>query len=62
MSNIKIEVYDIIGRKVKTLRNKRMAPGIYSISWDAGIYASGVYFCVIKAGDFERSIKMLYIK
>jgi hypothetical protein len=35
---------------------------LYTVTWDAGDLASGVYFCTIKAGNFQETIKMVLLK
>jgi len=64
---ITVEIYNMLGQKVKTLINKNMNPGIYHVTWDAmdsnGIQASsGIYFCRMKAGDFVQMTKLSYLK
>ena len=45
-ATVTMEVFDILGRKVKTLLDHRFRPaGIYQVSLDLGQYASGVYLC-----------------
>ncbi|MDP1678017.1 MAG: glycerophosphodiester phosphodiesterase family protein [Bacteroidota bacterium] len=40
---VKIMVYDVLGREVATLVNENYAPGFYTIPFNAGKFASGVY-------------------
>lgn len=42
-SIVKIMIYDIIGREIATLVNENFAPGYYTVSFNAGKFASGVY-------------------
>ena len=49
---IKIEIYDILGRRVKSFFNGKLKPGNHTLSWkgDDESYTSvsnGVYFCVL---------------
>jgi len=37
-------------------------PGNYKYTWDATIYASGIYYYKIKAGPFVESKKLLLLK
>jgi hypothetical protein len=55
-------VYDIMGRKMKTLAEGYHSSGTYSVMWNAGSAASGVYFCRLKAGNHEETVKMLLIR
>ncbi len=40
---VRIEVYDVAGRLVETLVNRRDAPGTYTVDWDASRLAAGSY-------------------
>ncbi len=42
--NVKLTVYDGIGKEVTTLFNQQLQPGTYETEWDASNYTSGVYF------------------
>jgi subtilisin family serine protease len=66
-TNVVIDVYDVLGRKIKTIIDKDCDPGVHSIMWDgrniAGEEASsGVYFYRINAGNFSDTKKMLILK
>ncbi len=61
-SNVKLVVYDILGREVKTLVNEFKNPGAYEMQFDASNYASGTYFYRIEAGDFVEIKKMVLVK
>jgi hypothetical protein len=65
--NVRLQIYNILGRRVKTLVNDYQSAGYYSICWDGNsrngrAAASGVYFYRINAGDFIESKKMLLLK
>lgn len=55
-------VYDILGRKVETLVDGNRSAGEYSVRWDAKGMSSGVYFCRLRAGARNETIKMLLIR
>ncbi|KUG25118.1 hypothetical protein ASZ90_005062 [hydrocarbon metagenome] len=55
-------VYDILGRKVKTLVNEVKAPGTYEITFDASQLASGVYLFRLSSGSFSQTKKMMVLK
>ncbi len=61
-SLVKIVIYDVIGREVAALVNEVKNPGNYAISFDASMYASGVYFYRMESGDFTDVKKMVLIK
>lgn len=54
---VQISVYNIAGRLVERLVNKRLPAGIHSVTWDARRYSSGLYFYSIKAGRFNKTRK-----
>ena len=63
-SNVALEIYDIAGKKVKTLINERLDTGFYTINWDGKNeygenVSSGIYFYILKAGNFKETRKML---
>jgi len=60
--NVKIKIFDIIGREVATLVNQKLNQGTYVVSWQASNMPSGVYFYVIEAGDFKETKKMIILK
>jgi hypothetical protein len=62
MSNVKIIIYDALGREIQTIVNEQLSPGTYEVEWNAAVYSSGVYFYTIKAGKFTQTLKMVLIK
>ena len=57
-----IEVYDIRGRLVDNIFSNFQTSGNYSISWDASIFPSGIYFISMKVGTFNSTRKVLLLK
>lgn len=60
--NIKLVVYDILGKEISTLVNEKQSPGIYEVTFDASNYPSGVYFYKLSADNFSEIKKMVLIK
>lgn len=60
--NVKIEIFNIRGNKVRTLVNKFLTPGIYEISFDADNLASGIYYYRMETKSFIETKKMIYVK
>lgn len=64
---VKLIIYDLLGRQVKTLINKEMQPGEYSAKWDGTnklgeAVAGSVYIYRLVAGDFTSTKKMILLK
>ena len=62
VSNVKLIVYDLLGRPVATLVNERQAAGRHSVKFDAGGLPSGVYFYRLQAGSFVSTKKMILLQ
>ena len=61
-SHVRLEIYDMRGRLIKTLLNKVQAPSDYSVDWNPAGLSTGVYFYRLRADDFDVTRKMLLIK
>jgi hypothetical protein len=59
---VKLTVYDLLGREVKTLINELKNPGRYEVTFDGSNLSSGVYFYRINADAFSDIRKMVLIK
>lgn len=59
---VKLEVYDLQGRRVAVLVNRNLFPGEHNISFDAGHLASGIYIYQLKTGRVSDSKRMTLIK
>lgn len=60
--NVKIVIYDMTGRAVKTLLNDFRQAGYYIYHFNAGSLSSGVYLYRIEAGSFSKALKMVVLK
>ena len=66
-SDVVIEIFDILGRKVRQFVNETRSAGVYKVMWDGtdqsgNPVSTGIYFYRIQAGEFVESRKMLLIK
>jgi photosystem II stability/assembly factor-like uncharacterized protein len=59
---VSLSVFNILGEKVKELKNEIMKPGYYEVEFNASSLASGVYSYRIKAGDFVETKKMVLLR
>lgn len=65
--DVKIEVYNVLGQRVKSLVDEFLPAGYHSVTWDGtdnrGVrVASGVYFYRMASGDYNSYRKMLLVK
>jgi photosystem II stability/assembly factor-like uncharacterized protein len=66
-ATVKIMIYDLMGREVKTLVNNQQTAGFKSIIWNASNnlgqpVSAGMYLYRISAGDFHSVKKMILLK
>jgi uncharacterized repeat protein (TIGR01451 family) len=62
VSDVKLVVFDVLGRQVAVLLNERKTPGSYEVSFDASGLSSGVYYYRLSAGMFVQTRTMLLIR
>ena len=61
-TQVRLTVYDVLGRQVMTLVDDRQNPGSYNVNFDATRLASGVYIYRLEAGDVTRTKQMMLVK
>ena len=66
-SDVKIEIFNVLGQRVNTLVNQEMPAGYHKVTWygdnaDGAAVASGVYFYRITANNFSQTRKMMLLK
>ena len=59
---VRLEIYSIIGQKVKCIVNEYQSKGNYKIEFDAGQLSSGVYIYRLSGDKFLQQKKMLLMK
>jgi hypothetical protein len=62
-SKVVLEVYNIVGQKVKTLiNNESKATGYHQVNFNANELATGIYIYRIKANDYTSTKKFVLMK
>lgn len=61
-SFVTLEVYDVLGRKVRTLINERQTAGAHLVNFNAIDLSSGVYFYRLTSGSFVNTKTLMLIK
>ena len=57
-----LKIYDILGKEISVPVNELLAPGEYEITWNAGDFPSGVYFCRLSSGNLNITRKLIFLK
>ncbi len=61
-TNVKLNIYDVLGKEIITLVNKEMIAGNYEVVFNASELSSGLYFYTLKTDSFVSSKKMMLVK
>ena len=61
-SNVKISIFDILGKEVATLINGKVDAGYHQVEFDGSNFASGLYLYKIEADGFTDVKKMILVK
>jgi hypothetical protein len=60
--SVRLSVFDLTGRKVRTLIDKKMAAGAHKVQFNGSTLPSGEYLCRLQCGDFSEVRKMVIMK
>ena len=66
-AKVSLKVYNILGQEVTTLVDRYQPAGSYTVAWNGkdskgNDVSTGVYFYLLKAGEFSANKKMTYLK
>jgi hypothetical protein len=61
-SNVKLVIFDILGRTVATLIDKKLSDGTHGVTWNAANLNSGVYFYRLETDFYTETKKLVLIK
>lgn len=61
-SFVSLAVFDVLGREVKTLVNRRQNAGDHTVTFNAANLPSGVYFYRLEAGTYHDTKKLMLLK
>ncbi len=59
---VKLNVFNLLGRKVATLVNSEQSAGTHEVRFDAAGLSSGIYFYRLEEGNFSMVKKMILLK
>ncbi|MGD8782209.1 MAG: T9SS type A sorting domain-containing protein [Ignavibacteria bacterium] len=61
-SLVTLNIYNLLGEKIKTLVKQEQTPGKYQIKFDGNNFPSGIYFYQLKTDKFQQTKKMLLLR
>ncbi len=61
-TSVKLQVFDLLGRKIMTLLDEELQPGEYKVTFEAEGLPSSVYFYHIQAEGFVHTKKLILLK
>ena len=61
-SEVRLSVYDVLGREVEVLVNEIRDAGVHEVKFDGSGLSSGLYFYRLQAGDFVATSRLLFLK
>ncbi len=61
-SDVRLDVYNILGRRIATLVDENQQLGDHSVLWDASGFSSGIYFYRITARNESYTKRMTLLK
>ncbi len=61
-ANVKLRIYDVLGREVVLLVSGMKSAGSHTIQWNASDFSTGLYFARFEADDFVQTRKLLLVK
>jgi len=59
---VTLKIYNLLGEEVETLVSEKLSAGKYRYEWNAGIYASGLYYYSLESGNYHETQKMILMK
>ena len=61
-SNVKLNVFNVLGEEVVELLNENITAGYHSINFNASELNSGIYFYKLETNNFTQIRKMMLVK
>jgi len=62
VSKVDLSIYNVLGQKVAALVSEKQKAGYHQVEWDASRFASGVYFYILRAGEYRDVKKMVLLR
>jgi uncharacterized protein (TIGR02145 family) len=60
--NVTITVYDLTGREAALIADEFRQPGTYSVEFNGSKLSSGIYYYIMRSGNFSQARKFVLVK
>lgn len=65
LAPVKLEIYNTLGEKVRTLFHGAVEPGVHEVVWDGTTddgqsVPAGIYYAILKSSQIQLTIKMVF--
>ncbi len=61
-TEVRLSVYDVLGREVSVLVNERRGAGVHEVRFDGSGLASGIYLYRLQAGSYVQTRKLVLVR
>jgi hypothetical protein len=61
-AEVRLSVYDVLGREVSVLVNERRGAGVHEVRFDGSRLASGIYLYRLQAGSYVQTRKLALVR
>ncbi len=61
-TNVRLEIFDLLGRNIDTLVDGEMSEGYHSVLWNAARFPSGIYYCRLMTSLGTQVRKMILVR
>jgi hypothetical protein len=60
--DVRLIIYNAIGSKISTIVNEYKQPGSYSVKFNGGNFANGIYLYRLESGNYSAVKKFILLK
>ena len=61
-SRVRLEVYDVGGRRIAVLQDGEREAGAHAFTWNAAAFPSGTYFLTLRSRDASTARRMTIVR
>ncbi|MDQ3022167.1 MAG: T9SS type A sorting domain-containing protein [Bacteroidota bacterium] len=62
MQDVKLIVFDVLGKEIQNIVNEKLSPGSYEVEFDGSNFSSGIYFYKLITENFSVVKRMILLK